>query len=168
MVRIPWNVRLWSPHKDIKIGHRVQFGSGCIVQCDVRFGNSILIAGNVSFIGRDDHHYDILGSRIWDSPRGDRFKSIVEDDVWIGYGAIIVAGVTVGRGAVVGAGAVVTHDVPPYTIVGGVPAHIIKRRFNDEEVVQHEKQLNSLRMPIKMGRDLFGMAKKRGREAPDY
>ncbi len=50
----------------------------------------------------------------------------IEDDVWIGAGAIITDGVTIGRGAVVAAGAVVTADVPPHTVVGGVPAHVLK------------------------------------------
>jgi acetyltransferase-like isoleucine patch superfamily enzyme len=52
---------------------------------------------------------------------------VVEDDVWLGAGAIITDGVTVGRGAVVAAGAVVTGDVPPHTVVGGVPAQVLKR-----------------------------------------
>ncbi|HNU03478.1 MAG TPA: DapH/DapD/GlmU-related protein, partial [Anaerolineae bacterium] len=51
---------------------------------------------------------------------------VVEDDVWIGAGAIITDGVRVGRGAVVAAGAVVTGDVPPHTVVGGVPARVLK------------------------------------------
>lgn len=57
---------------------------------------------------------------------------IVSDDVWIGQGAIILSGVKVGQGAVIAAGAVVTSDVPPYAIVGGVPAKVIKYRFNPE------------------------------------
>jgi serine acetyltransferase len=57
---------------------------------------------------------------------------VIDDDVWIGYGVTILSGVHIGQGAVVAAGAVVTKDVPPYAIVGGVPAKIIKYRFSPE------------------------------------
>lgn len=57
---------------------------------------------------------------------------VIKDDVWIGHRAIILSGVTVGQGAVIAAGAVVTKDVPPYAIVGGVPAKVIKYRFENE------------------------------------
>ena len=59
---------------------------------------------------------------------------IVADDVWIGYGATIMSGVHIGQGAVVAADAVVTKDVPPYAIVGGVPAKVIKYRFEPEMI----------------------------------
>lgn len=68
----------------------------------------------------------------WDN-KGD---IVVGNDVWIGYEAVIFAGVTIGDGAVIGARAVVTKDVPPYTVVGGVPAKPIKKRFNDETITE--------------------------------
>jgi len=66
----------------------------------------------------------------WDN-KGD---IVIGNDVWIGYEAVILAGVTVGDGAIIGARAVVTKDVPPYTIVGGVPARTIRRRFSREVI----------------------------------
>ncbi|MGN0740572.1 MAG: CatB-related O-acetyltransferase, partial [Treponema sp.] len=58
----------------------------------------------------------------------------VGNDVWIGYEAVILSGVTIGDGAIIGARAVVTKDVPPYTIVGGVPAKQIRKRFSDDVI----------------------------------
>ena len=68
----------------------------------------------------------------WDN-KGD---IVVGNDVWIGYEAVILAGVTIGDGAVIGARAVVTKDVPPYAVVGGVPAKPIRRRFPEETVAK--------------------------------
>jgi serine acetyltransferase len=59
---------------------------------------------------------------------------IIKDDVWIGANAIILSGVTIGQGALIGAGAVVTKDVPPYAIVGGNPAKVIKYRFSEKVI----------------------------------
>lgn len=68
----------------------------------------------------------------WDN-RGD---IIIGNDVWIGYEAVILSGVTIGDGAIIGTRAVVTKDVPPYTIVGGVPAKPIRKRFPDEDIAR--------------------------------
>lgn len=68
--------------------------------------------------------------KAWDN-KGD---IVIGNDVWIGYEAVIMAGVTIGDGAIIGTRAVVTKDVPPYTIVGGVPAKPLRRRFDDETV----------------------------------
>lgn len=66
----------------------------------------------------------------WDN-KGD---IVVGNDVWIGYEAVIMAGVTIGDGAIIGARAVVTRDVLPYTIVGGVPAKLIRKRYSEETI----------------------------------
>lgn len=64
---------------------------------------------------------------------------VVGNDVWIGYEAVILAGVTIGDGAIIGSRAVVTKDVPPYTIVGGLPAKPIRRRYDEETAARLEK-----------------------------
>ena len=69
-------------------------------------------------------------TKAWDN-KGD---IVVGNDVWIGYEAVILAGVTISDGAIIGARAVVTKDVPPYTIVGGIPAKQIRKRFNEETI----------------------------------
>lgn len=69
-------------------------------------------------------------TKAWDN-KGD---IVIGNDVWIGYEAVILAGVTIGDGAVIGTRAVVTKDVPPYTIVGGVPAKPIRKRFTQETI----------------------------------
>ena len=66
----------------------------------------------------------------WDN-KGD---IVIGNDVWIGYEAIVLSGVTIGDGAIIGTRAVVTKDVPPYTIVGGIPAKPIRKRFSDEVI----------------------------------
>lgn len=145
IIRVPFSTSIWSPHKDVTLGHHVQFGPRCIIQCDMEIGDYVLMASHVSFIGRDDHITTIPGRFIWNSGRGDCHKTIVGNDVWIGHGAIILAGVTIGDGAIVAAGAVVTKDVPPCTIVGGNPARFIKNRFpTEEEKTKHQQYLKSL------------------------
>lgn len=76
----------------------------------------------------------------------------VEDDVWIGFGATILSGVHIGQGAVIGAGAVVTKDVPPYCIVGGNPAKMIRYRF-EEPVIEYLKTFDYGRLTDEMVRE---------------
>ena len=73
-------------------------------------------------------------SDAWDN-KGD---IIIGNDVWIGYEAIIMAGVHIGDGAIIATRAVVTKDIPPYTIVGGIPANPIRKRFSDEIIQKLE------------------------------
>ena len=73
-------------------------------------------------------------AKAWDN-HGD---IVVGNDVWIGYEAIVLAGVTIGDGAIIGSRAVVTKDVPPYTIVGGIPSKRIRKRFDDAVIERLE------------------------------
>lgn len=114
---------------DIRIGHNVQFGQYCNVASNVYFGNYILMAGRVCFVGKNDHEFSQPGKYIWQGKRGSDGTTIVEDDVWIGHNATIIAGVRIGRGSIIAAGSVVNKDIPPCEIWGGVPAKKIRERF---------------------------------------
>jgi acetyltransferase-like isoleucine patch superfamily enzyme len=137
-----WSTCFWSPRKHIFIGNDVGIGHGCLILVDIEIGNKVLIADNVAFLNSDEHRYDIVGKTIWDSGNGHKYKIIVEDDVWLGHGVIVLSPAHIGHGAIVAAGSVVTKDVLPYSIVGGNPAKVIKMRFDPDQIVQHEKVLN--------------------------
>ena len=87
------------------------------------------MAGRVCFVGKNDHQFQTPGELIWNSTRGNNGTTIIEDDVWIGHNATIVGGLTIGKGSIIAAGAVVTQNIPPCEIWGGVPAKKIKDRF---------------------------------------
>lgn len=142
MTRIHSSVHLNAPHKIMTFGHHVQLGRGCHVACDIHFGNYVLCAQRVAFIGRNEHSHNYTGIPIWESPRGVDKPTVIGNDVWIGYGSIILGGINIGNGAVVAAGSVVTKDVPQFAIVGGNPAQIIKFRFPD--VQTREKHISEL------------------------
>lgn len=115
---------------DIQIGNNVQFGPYCDIATNVHFNNDILLAGHVSIVGRQDHRFDEPMKTIWQGGRGDNGITIIEDDVWIGTGSIVLSGVRIGRGSIIAAGSVVTKDVQPCEIWAGNPAKKIKDRFN--------------------------------------
>jgi acetyltransferase-like isoleucine patch superfamily enzyme len=106
----------------------------------LHIGNFVSIAPGAWFILGNNHQTQTLTTYpLWSrfvayNPIDATSKGpiIVEDEVWIGTNALILSGVKIGKGAIVAAGAVVTKDVPPYAIVGGNPAKIIKYRFSDE------------------------------------
>ena len=110
--------------------------------CDshkLKIGNYVSIAQNVTLLLNGEHYIDYISSFPFKvKAMGEQTEAfskgdiIVDDDVWIGYGATIMSGVHIGQGAVIAAGAVVTKDVPPYSIVGGVPAKVIKYRFSPD------------------------------------
>lgn len=140
-VHVKASSRFWAPRQKCIIGNHVGIGYYCVFNTDLEIGNHVLIAAHVGIISRDAHSYDEVGVSMYSSRRNDAAGVLIEDDVWIGHGAIILSGVTVGRGAVVAAGAVVTKDVPRYSIVAGNPARVVKMRFSAEHLAQHEAKL---------------------------
>lgn len=103
-------------------------------------GNYVSVAQHVTFLLDVEHRTDTLSTFPFRTKlvtpevaeAASKGDIVVGDDAWIGYGATILSGVHIGQGAVVAAGAVVTHDVPPYALVGGVPAKVIRFRFSEE------------------------------------
>jgi chloramphenicol O-acetyltransferase type B len=130
--------------RDIKIGNNVQFGRGTWVSTDVHFGDNILIAGRVSFVGKNDHIFNNPGITMWKSKRGTDKLIIVGNDVWIGTNAIIIAGVNIGNGAIIAAGSLVNKNIPECEIWGGIPAKKIKDRFDNMlDKKQHIEFINN-------------------------
>lgn len=110
------------------IGNNSSIGPFAYIGCSgtIRIGNNVMMSPRVS-IYAENHLFDRVDITIKDQGVKRQFVTI-EDDCWIASNSVILAGVTVGRGSVVAAGSVVTNDVPPYSVVGGVPAKVIKSR----------------------------------------
>ena len=116
---------------------RLQIGKFCSIACGAKF---LFTSANHTLKSLSTYPFPIFFeewgldvsniTEAWDN-KGD---IVIGNDVWIGFEAVILAGVTIGDGAIIGARAVVTKDVPPYTIVGGVPARPIRKRFSDEDI----------------------------------
>jgi len=146
--------RLRNAHNDTSMGapfdfSKVQVGHGSYGRLNVHtwglpeerlsIGHYVSIAGDVQFLLGGNHAHDRLSTypfkvMMLGHPNESRTKGpiTVQDDVWIGHGAMILSGVTLHQGCVIGAGAVVTRDVPPYAIVAGNPAQVVKYRFSQE------------------------------------
>lgn len=78
---------------------------------------------------------------MFQGPRADRGEIVIEDDVWIGFGAIIFSGVRIGRGSIIAAGAIVLKDVPRYSVLLPKQEHILKSRFTPQQIDLHEAAL---------------------------
>ena len=128
---------------------------------NVIIGRFCCISWNVCLYGGSSHNYHapsmytpyhwkhIFGSTIGEGSWEEKTKTIIGNDVWIGNGAIVINGVTVGDGAIIGAGAVVTKDVPPYSVVVGCPARVIKKRF-DDSVIERLLKIQWWNWPLEM------------------
>lgn len=133
-LRIEGRVAIWGPLTIRPLGgaSNISVGAGSFLNTNIRFGvpsapvtigRNVQIGANVCF-ETVSHGLEYVPGK----GRSDIIRPIhVADEVWIGSGAIVTGGVTIGRGAVVAAGAVVTRDVEPMTVVGGVPARLIRR-----------------------------------------
>lgn len=116
---------------------RLVIGKFCSIACGAKF---LFNSANHTLASLSTYPFPIFYEEWGLDPRDvaaawdNKGDIIVGNDVWIGYEAVVLAGVTIGDGAVIGARAVVTRDVPPYTIVGGVPARPIRTRFSRETV----------------------------------
>jgi acetyltransferase-like isoleucine patch superfamily enzyme len=146
-------VFMWAKHT-ISIGDNFYIGKYSIIECDTTIGNNVIIGNRVSLAGRYDHHFQQTGtptrlaSQIRDKDynwKGLNHKIVIEDDVWIGVGSIILSGVTIGTGSIVAAGAIVTKDVEPYAIYAGNPARKIRNRFDSEEQQKEHIRLYKLK-----------------------
>lgn len=112
-------------------------------EAPLTIGNNVIFGPKPTII-TGNHRIDIVGKYIIDSneklSENDK-PVIIEDDVWGGANITILKGVIIGRGSIIAAGAVVTKSCPPYSIIGGVPAKLLKYRFSIDECIAHEKEL---------------------------
>lgn len=149
-------VVLWAKHY-ITIGCNCYIGRYSQIECDTQIGDNVLIANCVALVGRYDHHYQSIGvpirmaSQIRDNEydwRGRDLAVKIGNDVWIGYGAILLSGVNVGSYSIIAAGSVVTKDVEPFSIVGGNPAKQIGCRFDSNELNEKHAAIYESRQNI--------------------
>ena len=146
-VRIPKGCT-FSGAGNISVGNYVYFGADTRIlttKAKLIIGNRVMFGPHITII-TGDHRMDVRGKYMTDLTDKDKLPEndrdvVIEDDVWIGANATILKGVTIGKGSVVAAGSLVTKSCPPYSIVGGVPARVLKPRFTPEEIVQHESML---------------------------
>lgn len=127
--------------RDLEAGPFAFLGPNCLIGPGTSIGAYTMLAPRVAVVG-DDHVIDEVGVPIQFSGRPPQRRTVIGRDVWIGYGVVVRRGVTIGDGAVVAAGSVLTHDVPPYEIWGGVPARRIRERFSREESLRHRAALD--------------------------
>lgn len=122
-----------------------------------------------NFTVHTGNHANVIGKFVSDiteknKPKGYDKDVIIEKDVWIGCNVTLLAGVTVGRGSIIAAGALINKDVPPYAVVGGIPAKVIKFRWETtEEILQHESILYPIdeRLPSSLIQENFDLYAKK-------
>ncbi len=112
---------------DLTIGDNSGIGSHSKIMPRVRIGSNVMMGPNC-FICTQNHRFDDVSIPMIKQGFTDYEPVIIQDDVWIGQSVIILPGVEIGKGSIIGAGAVVTKSFPPYSIIGGNPAKLIRER----------------------------------------
>ena len=128
-------------NRNLVSGPYSHFSEGCYIGKNVIIGKYVMCGPDV-VIAMGAHNFDLPGVPIIFSGQPKIDKTIIGDDVWIGQRALIKQGIRIGDGSIIAMGSVVTKDVPPNCIVGGVPARFIKKRFQkSEDLEQHSRFL---------------------------
>ncbi|MFA7256075.1 MAG: acyltransferase [Kiritimatiellales bacterium] len=132
------NCKLMSPANihvgtHVTINHHTTLGG----HGGLTLGNYVLIGPNCNILTAN---HSFINFNIPISRQGITTDPVkIEDDVWLGANVVVLPGVTIGRGSIVGANAVVSRDVPPFSIAGGVPARVIKQRFTGNDLIEAQK-----------------------------
>lgn len=131
---------LWLDGAKIKVGDYSYLGPRANINSEITIGKGVLISSDFRLAG-NDHDYRKIGQPLRVAPAKQVNKTIIEDDVWIGSRVTLKAGIKIGKGAIVATNSFVNRDVPAYSIVGGIPAREISKRFNEEEIITHEEKI---------------------------
>ena len=129
--------------KDLKAGKHGYLGPNCIITSNVTLGNFVMFGPNVSIVG-NDHRFDQAELPMIFSGRPAPRRTKIGNDVWVGAGAIILAGVEIGDGCIIAAGSVITKSCEEYSIYAGNPARKIKDRFSCKSDLHKHKELLKL------------------------
>lgn len=138
-------------------GHYTHFGNIHVGDCvslgvrpvmiaalsEIRIGNHVMFGPEVLVVG-GGHNMAKVGyfmAAVHEKSGNEDLGVVIEDDVWVGARAAILRGVRVGRGSVVGAGAVVTKSVPPYAVIAGNPARVVRFKWDVDTILRHEREL---------------------------
>lgn len=147
-VSLPWKMVIGGG-KNINIQHDTHIGTGAVlyaINSKINIGHHVVASHNLKIItGDHERRVGTFCSAITEATKNHNLgldKDVtIESDVWIGMNVVILKGVTIGRGATVSAGSVVVKDVPPYSIVGGIPAKVIKYYWTINQIIEHEASL---------------------------